>query len=356
MLNVDFCPDCNVPRALSQGHRWMNDGSIVQKDNRNVRMGMIECEPLDPLFLRIEKKVGAALYPLIVYHTACRSRIYLESLVPEEVRESIKSGRIDPGFLAQPVITLSRLMGHGCFELKEYHVRNTPGDYVTSLLTLPFSVPEAVGCYAGGIAALTGGTSTVSYSEISPGVYEVTARKTHTVKRDPEVKLSVEEEPSPAEEVSLERCEQCNAPKSLDSFLWDPRKGILVDSVNGRRVALIGLGFLDQLFCKLESMFGTWVSETVIRAQRERYRDDSCLIGKAPDEDAIRSEIALCGLGSLRHFRQARGGLDLVVDNATGWLLTVGIAQGMFEKSYGPGSIAEWQIGPRRTLSVRINP
>jgi len=175
MLDIGRCPECNVPEPFYQGHEWLNNGDIVQKADHRARMGIIECEALDPLFTNVGDIIGTSIYPLIINIAARGSKFYLDNLIPKEVKEMVQSKTMDLRPLAEPIFTMCHIMGFGQYDFLDYRYEKDPGDFARCNIYRPFSVPEVFGCYSGGVSAMVGGEHSVSYEEISPGLYEVVA-------------------------------------------------------------------------------------------------------------------------------------------------------------------------------------
>ena len=80
------------------------------------------------------------------------------------------------------------------------------------------------------------------------------------------------------------------------------------------------------------------------------YRDE---MGSEGD---FRAQLALRGMGNLQELKMGSRGMRLRVDNAAGHLLTVGMAQALFEIAFDIDSKVEWELSMEGNLEVEIRP
>lgn len=294
-MNIDRCPECDVPEPFCQGHEWLNNGDVVQKANHRARMGIIECEALDPLFTNVGDIIGKSIYPLIINITARGSKFYLDSLIPKEVKEMVQSKKLDLRPLAEPIFTLCHIMGFGQYEFLDYRYENDAGDFARAHISRPFSVPEVFGAFSGGVSAMVGGEHSVSYEEISPGMYEVIAAWTEFEDVLKE-KMRIYEYLHRDGDIEFERCGTCGCPKAFSDYYWDLEKGIIVNGKAGRRMALLGFELMDRVFHALEDELGDTIPRVVVEAQRRFVKTGFYSIEEVRDETELRTELALRGL------------------------------------------------------------
>jgi len=355
MLDIGRCPECNVPEPFYQGHEWLNNGDIVQKADHRARMGIIECEALDPLFTNVGDIIGTSIYPLIINIAARGSKFYLDNLIPKEVKEMVQSRKLDLRPLAEPIFMLCHVMGFGQYDILDYRYENDADDFARAHIFRPFSVPEVFGAFSGGVSAMVGGEHSVSYEEISPGMYEVIATWTEFSDVLKE-KMRIYEYRHRDGDIEFERCGTCGCPKAVSDYYWNLEKGIIVNGKTGRRMALLGFEMMDPVFHALEDELGDTIPRVVVEAQRRFVKTGFYSIEEVLDETELRNELALRGLGNLRELTMNPKGLRLRIDNVSGHLLTIGIVQGLFEMALDVESYADWELSEEGNLSVEVTP
>jgi hypothetical protein len=355
MLNMGRCRECNVPDLFYQSHEWLNNGDIVQRANHRARMGMIESEALDPLFTNVGKIIGTSIYPQIINIISRGSKIYLDKLMPEEFKDLVRSKQGDFSQIAEPIMTLCHVMGFGQYDFRGYRYEDDPDDYAIVRIFRPFSVPEVVGAFAGAISAVVGGEHSVSYEEISPGMYEVTTRWTEYEEVLKE-KLHIYEYHHRDGDIEFERCATCSCPKPFSDYFWDLEKGVVVNGKTGRRMALIGFEMLGAVFLALEDELGDTIPRVVVEAQRRFVKTGFYSIEDVRDENVLRNELALRGLGNVQELTMNPKGLRLRINNVSGHLLTIGIVQGIFEMALNVKSFVDWELSEEGNLDVEVTP
>jgi hypothetical protein len=355
MLDVTLCAECGVPGPFSLGHRWLNNGDIVQTADGRVRMGFIECETLDPLFGNISAIVGASINPLIVNTASKGTAQYLKPLIPKEVKEMVEKGEISVEPFTQLFADFCQILGFGKYEFLAYRFQHDADDFSRTRILHPFSVPEAAGCYSGALCAVVGGEHSVSYQELSPGLFELVSHWT-TSHRDQKESAQLHVYSHRDGDIELERCSTCGCPKAFKDYYWDLEKGVIVDGVTGRRLALLGYELLDALFNALEAERGDTVPRVIVEAQRRFVKTGFFSIDELSDEGDFRAQLAMRGMGNLQELRMGSQGMHLRVDNAACNLLMVGMVQGLFEMIFDVDSNVEWELSGQGDLQVDVKP
>ncbi len=355
MLDISTCPECNVPASFSAGQAWLNNGDITQKANSSARMVFLECENLDPLFANMGEIIGFPVEELIQNITSRGAAIYLGRLIPEELKELVRSREIDVGFLVKAIIHYSQVLGYGKYEFLGLRYEGDEEDYYRQRVMKPFSVPMAAGNLAGALAAAVGGEHSVTCEEVSPQVYEFTSSWTEFPTSITE-KLSLKGYEHREGDLELEGCTSCGCPRALSDFRWLLEEGIIENRQTGRRMAVLGVEFLDNTFKVLEDELGKTVPAVVIEAQRRFTKTGFYSIEQVASQDEFRAQLALRGLGNLRMFRMGTWGLRMRIDNAAAHLLTVGMAQGLFEMALDVGSHVDWEFSRQGDLLVEVTP
>ena len=355
MPEVSTCPECGVPSSFSAGQAWLNNGDIIQKTGETARMMFTECQNLDPLFANIGIIVGFPIEELIQNITARGAAIYMERLIPEDLKELIRSRQIDLGLLINSVILYSHVLGYGKYEFVGFRYEGDSKDYYKQRVLRPFSVPEAAGNLAGVLAAAVGGEHAVTYEEVSPQLYEFTSSWTEypeTLKK----KLVLRGYDHQEGDIEHERCAGCDCPKALTGFRWSIEEGTIENVRTGKRMAMLGAEFLDNVFEALRDELGETIPSVVIEAQRRFTKTGFYSIDQVQNEGEFRTQLALRGLGNLRMIRMGTRGLRMRVDNAAAHLMTVGMAQGLYEIALDVGSHVEWEYSKQGELLVEVTP
>jgi hypothetical protein len=355
MLDVSACPECGIPSSFSAGQAWLDNGDIVQRNNGSARMGFIECENLDPLFVNIGDIIGFPIEEIIINITARACALYMEQLIPREMRELARARDLELGFLIKSISNYCHVLGYGKYDFVAFRYEGDKDDYYQQRILKPFSVPEAAGCMAGVLSSVVGGEHFVSYEEVSPSLYEFTTGWTEY----PEVlksKLRVSVYEHRDGDVELERCASCGCPKALSEFRWLMDEGIIANGRTGRRMAILGAELLDNVFEALESELGETIPAVVIEAQRRFTKTGFYSIEQVKSEEEFRNQLALRGLGNVRMIRMGTRGLRMRIDNAAAYLMTVGMAQGLFEMALDVDSHVDWEFSKQGDLLVEVTP
>lgn len=74
------------------------------------------------------------------------------------------------------------------------------------------------------------------------------------------------------------------------------------------------------------------------------------------NEENLRKQLALRGLGELKEMKIGQRGFRLSLDNAGLPLIIVGLIQGLFETTFGTESYAEWELSSAGDLAVEVTP
>jgi hypothetical protein len=355
MYDIALCPECGVPEPLGKGQIWLNNGDIVQSLNPQARMALIECENLDPLFKNIGALIGISIEHIIVNITARAAEIYMGKLIPKEIKDVILSKQADPALLAVPVLAYCHILGYGKYRFSGYRYEEDQEDYSRFIIIKPFSAPLAAGAMAGALSSIVGGEHNVSYEEISPGIYEFV---TNWTEYPEELKERFPLVPYVHRDgdIDLERCAACGVPKAFSNYRWKLEEGLIIDERTGRRMAFLGPESLDNLFEALEEELGETIPSVVVEAQRRFTMTGFYSMDRLNDEMELRTQLALRGLGNLREIRMEPDGLLMRIDNAAGYLMTVGMVQGLFEITFHVESHVEWALSQEGNLEVEIKP
>ncbi len=337
MPDVNFCPECGVPSSFSAGQAWLNNGDIIQKTGETARMMFMECQNLDPLFANIGIIVGFPIEELIQNITARGAAIYMERLIPKELKELIRCRQIDLGFLINSVILYSHVLGYGKYEFVGFRYEGDAGDFYKQRILRPFSVPQAAGNLAGVLATAVGGEHAVTYEKIAPQLFEFTASWTEY----PEAlkkKLVLKGVRAPRRRHGARALCRLRLPPGARGIPLVHRGGHHRERPHRQAHGHAGSGVPGHVSSRrCGDELGETIPSVVIEAQRRFTKTGFYSIDQVQNEDEFRTQLALRGLGNLRMIRMGTRGLRMRIDNAATHLMTVGMAQGLLRDGAGRG-------------------
>ncbi len=355
MLHVNICPECGIPETFTTAHKWLDNGDIVQRTFEGARMSFIECENLDPLFRNVGDIIGYPIEGLVTIIVTRGTTRYIREVIPQEVREMVREGRASVAVLVKPMTTFCHVLGYGRYESSCAIYNGDENDFYRQTIFNPFSVPEAAGALAGVVGGVVGGEHSVAYEEISPGLYEFTTSRTVFPGALKE-RVQLNDYAHKDGDIDLEPCATCGGPKAFSELCWDLDQGTIVNERTGRRMAILSSQLLDSLFDALEKELGDTIPEVVVEAQRRFTKTGFYSIDDVGNEEEFRTQLALRGMGNLREFRMGVGGLRMRLTNASGHLILVGMAQGIFEIALDVDSCVEWELSEDGDLLVEVTP
>lgn len=355
MQTITFCPECKVPETFTQGQAWLNNGDIVQSVNEAARVAFIECENLDPLFKNVGDIIGVSIEHLIENIAARGNKAYLHGLIPKRVREMVRAKKLEVMPFIETITTLAQLYGFAKYELLDFRYEKDADDFARHRIIEPFSLPLTAGAYAGAISSVVGGEISVSREEIAPTEYVFTAHFTEYPDAYKE-KLQLHEYRHRDGEIELERCGHCGGPKSLGDYQWLPDRGKILHRETHRRMILLGPELLDPIFDALQDELDETIPQVVVEAQRRFVRTGFTPIDILEDEDNLRQQLALRGLGNLRSLRVDKKGARLSVANVCLHLLLAGLVQGSYELAFDVDTNVQWELSGEGNVELAVTP
>ena len=355
MIKIRFCPECGVPEQVTGQYRWLNSGVIVQSTDMTRRVGFIESENLDPVYKGIGEIIGVCIDRLVTDGVRKGTLEYIRNIIPPGVRDMIQKGLTPIEGIIEVLIVNAHLNGFGKFELVDFLYNKDDDDFETVHVTDPFSVPLCAGVHAGACEAVTDRSNEVIYSETFPGVYEFTAFICEHAGELAE-RLHTKGYHHKEGGVYLERCQTCGGPKALSRFKWDLEIGKITNTLTNKRMVLIGPEVQDPLFEELEKELGGTIPGIVVEAQRRFVKWGFFSMPEVGDHGELRNQLALRGLGDLREIKMGAHSLSMRVNCAANHLITVGMAQGYFERAFDTGSRVEWELSGDGDLLVEATP
>jgi len=355
MQQIALCPECGVPEPFYLAQRWLDNGDIVQDQNPHARISFIECEPLDPLFNNISKIVGTSIDGIIVNLVARGSEVYLKRMIPAEVSQMVQDRTLNLEPFIDAITTFCQVIGYGQYDFLDYRFESDDDDFAHMRMLHPFSVPEAAGSFAGALSAVAGGEHAIDFEEISPGHFEMKSYRTKYDKVFSE-KMRIPDYCHRDGDVEFERCKTCQTPSAFSEYYWYLEKGVIINAQSGRRMAVLGQELLDAVFDALKWELGDTIPEIIVEAQRRFAKTGFYSIEEVGNVEEFRIQLALRGLGNVRELTMGVNGLRMSIDNACGHLMTIGLAQGLFETALDVDSDVEWELSQDGNLVVEVSP
>jgi hypothetical protein len=354
-VEIILCPECGVPEQFTKNHVWLNSGALVQSNDLSTRLCFMECENLDPLYRGIGEIIGLPVDHMVTDIILKATANYVRNIVPPEVKNMVKNRVLEAELLIGALSDSAQLYGYGKYDLVGVRYEGDEDDYLTMRIAEPYSVLLCCGSLAGSIEAIVDAPQGVAYEETSPGVYEVKAFASE-YSREVHERLQLERYHHRDGDVELERCPTCGGPRALSGYKWHAGRGVIVNTLDGRRMALIGPGALGPVFQELEKELGETIPRAVLEMQRRFAKRGFYAIKEIGDEEDLRTQLALRGLGNLREMRVGPKGLHMRLDSTTGHLMLVGLVQGLFEKAFDVDARVEWSVSEGGDLEIEVTP
>lgn len=354
MAANELCPECGVSTGFSRDHTWLDNGDLVQARDHGHRLTFIESDNLDPLFAGISHIIGMSIEPIIIETVRRNIRSYLKRFVPDEVHEKISAGKLHPIDIDRGFMALANQNGYGRYEVVESRYEDDPDDYHTVSITEAFSLPICAGTHCGAMEAILGYDHAVTYTKSGPQTYNIVAFPYQQPRAFKGRLHAIRYEPAGGDLV-LERCPTCGCPRALAECEWHLERGVIMNKLLNRRMAVLGQMELSPIFVELEEELGDTIPQIVVEAQRRFSKTGFYSIQDVKDESEFRVTLAMRGLGNLRELKINRRGLHMLVENAALPPMIVGMMQGIFEMAFDLDTDVEWEIS-RGSLRMELIP
>jgi hypothetical protein len=315
MSEITACPECKVPSQFSETHLWLGGGVIVQGNDQEHRMVLLECA----------------------------------NLVKEQVRRHDIS--VEP--LIEAVNITGHVLGYGDSKLIEVIYVDGEDDVVKEQVSEPYSILLWCGDLSGSSEAVTGKDHVVDYHQLSADLWELRAWPKPRPEELQE-RLQLKKYDYVEGDIELERCPSCGGPSAFSAYSWDTKRGVIETAATGRRVALLGPGYLETIFEELERELGEEIPGVVVEAQRRFTNKGLYSAEEIGTEDEFRDLLALRGLGNLREMKIEKSSLKMRLQNTCLHLMIAGLIQAYFETATGSDSQVEWELEEDGTLELEV--
>lgn len=352
MARVRLCPGCGAALRLVREHEWLDNGTIIQRKNPDHRMVFFEINNLVGTFREIEKIIGMPIERIIIEAKRRATFDFISNAYPGVVKWVV---RVLVGIrpVVRSISALGKVMGYGDINLKKLRRVHGKGDYVTMTVENPYCIELFCGDTLGSFEAIDLREGSVSYREISPDLYEVTA----FISRHPvELQERLKARPYSRKpgDISLERCQECGGPRDLQSFRWDTERGIITNRDTGWRMAMFGPATVDAIFEELERELGEEIPRVVVEAQRRFVKSGVMTAKNARGFGDFRSQMALRGLGNVVRFEVDEKRLSMRIENPCMHLLLAGLALGIFEVAFGCEGDLDWHLDEEGDMHIEV--
>jgi hypothetical protein len=353
MAKIRRCRECGIPRHVSKQVVWRDNGTAYQRRNPDHRSVFIESENIDGVFRGIEFIIGTSIEHIVVESRRRSAYDYLEHMMSERVRTLVNKIGIRPIF--RQVAKIGRALGYGDVELMEVRRKYQEGDHLTVRIRDPYSIPLFCGDVEAALEIFDGREVGITYEEVSPDVYDVTAHFT-THPMELVERLAWREYTYKEGDVGFVRCPRCGVPEESQQFEYNLDKGIIIAMPGGRRMVGIGPAALEAVFEELERELGETIPQVVIDAQRRFVAAGFYSRKELASGVDYRKQFALRGLGNLREMEFDDEHLFVRLENACLHLMLVGLLQGFFELVNRRKSEVEWELTADDVLTVEVAP
>jgi hypothetical protein len=353
MAKVRLCPECGVPRHVSNQIIWRSNGTMVQRRNPDHRSVLMESEDIDGVYHELEKIIAHPIEHIIIESRRRSSADYLEKIVPGVLRKAFRVIGIKP--VMNRINNIGKALGYGDIELVDLRWKRDEDDYLILRVREPYSLPLICGDVAGTIQVFDGRDVSVTYEGKAPLEYELAARiESHP----PELRerLAWRDYTYKDGDIELERCSHCGVPKAVQEFEFNAQKGIMLYKRSGRRMVGIGPAALEAISDELERELGENIPEAIIEAQRRFVTGGFYSKGEIESEEDFRLQFAFRGWGNLKELDFSAESLRCRLENPCLHLLIVGLLLGFFELVYERPGEVDWKLKEDGDLLVVVSP
>lgn len=351
MARIKLCPACGAAIKVTKLHVWMPNGTIVQRKKPDHRMVFIESDSLRDTFAGIERIMGISIEHIII---ESQRRSTFESVnfeLPALVKALTRWTGTGP--IARYIAAGGRHNGMGDIQLVDFHRRRGKDDYIVLRISEPYSLPNFCGNFAGAMEAIDGREISVTYEEIAPGEYELTARiSSHAVEFRERLKRKVPR--FKQGDIELERCAACGGPQVLSDYAWRMERGVIENRESKRRMVFIGTAAQEAIVDELIRELGDSIAQAAIEAQRELVTSGFFSSGEIRGVTDFRDQFAYRGLGNLREIELEADHMHFRLENPCLHYMVVGLVQGLYESAFGVRSEVEWEISGDGDLVVDV--
>ena len=353
MSRIKVCPECGVPRRINKEHVWKPNGTIVERKNPDHRMVFIEHETLVETFKGIEEIIGIPIEHIIIESQRRSTFDSVDHMLPAVVKAVVRWA--GTRLIARDIADLGKINGMGDIALVSLRRTKGKADYITLRIREPYSLPHFCGNFAGAMEAVDRREVGVSYEEIAPDEYEVTAKiSSHPLELKERLKRKTYRYKEG--DIPMEQCPVCKGPMVLSQYVWHFDRGVIESRTSGRRMVLIGPATQEAIIDELEKELGDSIPRAVVEAQRRFTRTGFYSMDGTGSTQDFRMHLAKRGMGNLREMVWDESSLFIRLENPCLHPVIAGFIQGLFELASGSDAEMEWELAEDGDLMVEVAP
>lgn len=352
MPSEKLCPVCGVPKRVSKELEWLDDGTIVQKENREHRMMFTENENIVNTFSGVEEIMNMSVERFIMEAKRRATFDFVEHTLPAIVKAIVRVVGIRP--VIRNMTALGSVMGYGALKLVSVRHTHSKGSFVKISIKEPYSVPLICGDLAGAFNAIRRREVAVDYEEQAPDDYVISG---HISAHPTELQERLQTRPFQHKpgDISFDRCPKCEGPMVLSEYRWNVDRGVIENKANGRRMVLVGPASLDAVINELENELGDAIPQAIVKAQQRFIKSGFYSLEEIASEELFRMQLAIRGFGNMRDIEWREGGFSFRLENPCLNPVMVGLALGAFEMASGGEGHAEWKQAEDGDLIIDIS-
>jgi hypothetical protein len=353
MSKNKICPECGVPRRINKEHIWRPNGTIVERKNPDHRMVFIERETLVETFKGIEEIIGIPIERIIIESQRRSTFDSVDHMLPAAVKAIVRWAGAK--LIARDIASLGKINGMGDIRLASLRRIKGRDDYITLIIREPYSLPHFCGNFAGAMEAVDRREVAMSYKEIAPDEYEITANiSSHPL----ELQERLQRKTYRYKEghIALEKCPVCGGPMVLSQYVWHFDRGVIESRTSRRRMVLIGPATQEAIIDELEIELGESIPQAVVEAQRRFARTGFYSMDGIGSAQDFRMHLAKRGMGNLQEIEWEENRLFIRLENPCLHLVTAGFIQGLFELASGSEADMVWELAQDGDLTVEVTP
>lgn len=314
------CGECGVPRLLSFTNRW-KEGCIVDTTSGGANLCIYEASYPGALMEGVKDFLGIPIDRFVFLagmHAAVK--VLGEMFQAYPFAGKLLSSRPLYRLTERLLIAYGRTIGVARVEV----VERRRGARAKVRIHEPFDLSNCLAIIAGLLQVEEGHPMSYRILEDSDPYLVDFYPSPEDVTEEEAFKRLVSDELAPIEMGEgelLDRCARCGAPRGIgDLYDFDIGEGIIRERAGGERVVLMGMAGLNSFIRELGEELGQDIDDLFIRTEKASFASklagSNGRGGELWGEEALRSYLALRGLGFLQYMREEGGECSFTVGNA----------------------------------------
>jgi hypothetical protein len=373
MADIEVCESCGVPILISGVFSWEDSGTISISYSPGARMVFYESGNIDNIFRGVEELIGTPIEHVVMERKRRDTRRFMERVFTEEAAKlaailgggsADKVSAEDPGMrrdilalgdrVNSQATTIGMVYGYGDIRFSELWDLWDSFPWRTQIIHNPYSVIFFSADMLATVEAFEQRDMRVKYEKLGGDIYLLAVHPgEHPLELKERLKRKVHDiKPG---DVTHETCPRCGVPLAVSRCRWDLEKGVILDLITGRRMALFDPAAMDTVFDDLEAELGASVPDAIIEAQRRYGKLSMSADNWRRSGYDFKSWAAIRGLGNITSFKADEKRLTLTLENPSMHLALVGMAQALYELAWGAeSSTSEWSHTDDGDLIINV--